>query len=62
MKTYTFKCMRAGGPGPAVHLDSCADDEDARRRALTLFELWPLAVKVDVSHGDHQLDVIRPVA
>ena len=59
MKNYTFKCIRSDGPGPAVHMDSCADDADARQRALSLFELWPLAVKVDVSRGDHHFEVPR---
>ena len=59
MKNYTFKCIRADGPGPAVHMDSCADDADARRRALSLFDLWPLAVKVDVRRGDDHFEVIR---
>lgn len=60
MKTYVFKCIREGGPGPAVHMDSCADDTDARRRALSLFQVWPLAVKVDVSQGDVHFEVARP--
>lgn len=60
MRSYTFRCMRAGGPGPAVHIDLCADDEAARQRALQLMELWPLAVKVDVSERDRHFDVPRP--
>ena len=56
---YTFKCIRAGGPGPAVHIDACADDEEAHRRAIQLLELWPLAVKVDVSHGGRRFEVPR---
>ena len=60
MKNYTFKCIRAGGPGPAVHIDTCADEADARRRALALFDIWPLAVKVDVSQGDRHFEVPRP--
>ena len=60
MKSYTFKCIRAGGPGPAVHFDSCVDDDDARRRALSLFEIWPLAVRVDVSVGERHFEVVRP--
>jgi hypothetical protein len=60
MKTYTFKCVRAGGPGPAVHVDTCADDAAARHRALSLLEIWPLAVKVDVSQADRRFEVERP--
>jgi hypothetical protein len=59
MKTYTFKCIRENGPGPAVHMDVCADDSAARRRATELFDLWPLAVKVDVSQEERQFDVWR---
>jgi hypothetical protein len=60
MRRYTFKCIRAGGPGPAVHIDSCEDDDHARERALSLFLLWPLAVKVEVSVGERHFEVLRP--
>ncbi|WP_404710306.1 hypothetical protein [Sphingomonas sp. MMS24-J13] len=60
MKRYTFKCIRAGGPGPAVHIDICADDAAARDRALRLFDLWPLAVKVEVSEDERHFEVLRP--
>lgn len=59
MKNYVFKCVREDGPGPAVHMDSCIDDGDARQRALSLFNVWPLAVKVDVSQGDRHFEVVR---
>ena len=59
MKAYQFHCIRVGGPGPAVHFDTCPDDRGARDRALSLFDLWPLAVKVDVSQGDHHFEVFR---
>ena len=62
VKNYTFKCIRAGGPGPAVHMDICANDDAARARALSLFALWPLAVKVDVIRGDEHFEVERPSA
>ncbi len=60
MKSYTFKCIRAGGPGPAVHIDLCENDAIARQRALSLFEIWPLAVKVDIAQGDRHFEVVRP--
>lgn len=59
VKSYTFKCIREGGPGPAVHMDTCEDDEHARRRAKDLFELWPLAVKIDVSQGERHFEIER---
>ena len=59
MKRYTFKCIRAGGPGPAIHIDNCSDDEHARGRALQLLEIWPLAVKVDIAEGDRHFEVLR---
>lgn len=59
VKRYTFRCIRAGGLGPAVHIDACSDDDEARRRATQLFEIWPLAVKVDVSVGDRHFEVAR---
>ena len=62
MKTYSFKCIRADGPRPAMHYDSCTSDEDARRRANALFDLWPLAVKVDVTQGERHFEVARTVA
>ena len=37
------------GPGPAVHLNVCEDDEVARRRAFELPEIRPLAIVVDTS-------------
>lgn len=59
MKSYTFKCVRVGGPGPAIHFDTCADDDHARQRAMSLFDMWPLAVKVDVSQGERHFEVAR---
>lgn len=59
MKSYTFQCVRAGGPGPAVHIELCADDAEARIRASQLMELWPLAVKVDVCEGERHFEVCR---
>ena len=61
MKSYTFKCIRAGGPGPAIHMDVCADEEAARARAKSLFELWPLAVKVEVLQGEKHFEVSRTI-
>ena len=55
-----MECVRAGGPGPAIHMDICADDEAARARAHDLFALWPLAVKVDVICGDEHFKIDRP--
>ena len=60
MPSYTFKCIRANGPGPAVHVQVCADDDEARERARSLFELWPLAVKVDVTRGEEHFVVAKP--
>lgn len=60
MKRYTFKCVRVGGPGPAVHIDNCADDTAAEERALRLFELWPLAVKIDVVEDERHFEILRP--
>ena len=59
MASYTFKCIRAGGPGPAIHIDQCEDDRAATYRAIQLMELWPLAVKVDVTEGDRHFEVRR---
>ena len=59
MTRYTFKCIRAGGPGPAIHIDLCQDDDAATHRALQLMELWPLAVKGDVTEGERHFDVVR---
>ena len=60
MKSYTFQCIRAGGPGPAVHIELCADDAEARTRASQRMELWPLAGKVDVSDSERHFEVARP--
>ena len=59
MARYTFKCIRAGGPGPAIHIDLCDDDDAATGRARQLMELWPLAVKVDVIEGERHFEVAR---
>ena len=60
MKSYTFKCILAGGPGPAVHVDLCPNDDAAADRARRLFDLWPLALKVDVIQGERHFEVARP--
>lgn len=59
VRSYTFKCIRASGPGPAVHIDMCLDDDEARTRARQLMELWPLAVKVDVAVDERHFEVGR---
>ncbi len=56
MATYTFKCIRAGGPGPAIH---CDDDAAATHRAIQLMDLWPLAVKVGIIKGERDFEVER---
>lgn len=60
MKSYTFRCMDAGGGEPAIHLDTCADDDQARLRARTLLDLWPLAERVNVTLGERHFEVHRP--
>ncbi|RYF12511.1 MAG: hypothetical protein EOO77_17295 [Oxalobacteraceae bacterium] len=59
MKAYQFQCIRIDGPGPAVHFDTCSDDRGALDRARALFDIWPLAVKVDVLQGDRKFEVLR---